>query len=108
MVALFSRKHANRDVDANRRLRELLSDYGLEVCGVTVYGDPATYSPGACGHMINDPRGTASEANCVECPIGRGALVGILPLRMVRKGEALLSNYGEPYWRTRGKSVVQM
>ena len=53
--------------------------------------------------MINDPRGTASEANCVECPIGGGALVGILTLRMVRTGEELFLNYGEPYWRAREK-----
>ena len=58
--------------------------------------------------MIIDPRGTASEANCVECPIGGGALVGILTLRMVRKGEELFLNYGEPYWRARDKSVEQM
>ena len=53
--------------------------------------------------MINDPRGTASEANCVECPIGGGALVAILTLRMVRAGEELFLNYGEPYWRAREK-----
>ena len=107
IVALFSREHNNRDADANARLRESLSDYGLEMCGVTVYGDPAVYSPGACGHMINDPRGTASEANCVECPIGGGALVGILTLRMVRRGEELFLNYGEPYWRARERVSVQ-
>ena len=89
-AALFSRENANHDADANRRLRERLSDYGMEMCGVTVYADPATYSPGACGHMINDPRGTTSEANCVECPIGVGALIGILTLRVVREGEELL------------------
>ena len=89
-AALFSQKH--KDVDGNKRLKKRLKDYGLEMCGVTVYGDPATHPPGACGHMINDLRGTASEANCVECPIGRGALVGILSLRMVRKGEELLLN----------------
>ena len=104
VVALFSREHNNRDGDGNKRLRESLSDYGLEMCGVTVYGDPAVYSPGACGHMINDPRGTASEANCVECPIGGGALVGILTLRMVRTGEELFLDYGEPYWRARDKT----
>jgi hypothetical protein len=103
VAALFSRKHANHEVDANKRLRQRLSDYGLEMCGVTVYGDPATHSPGACGHMINDPRGAASEANCVECPIGGGALIGILTLRMVRKGEELLLDYGEAYWRVRGR-----
>ena len=107
-ATIFSRKHTNQDVDANRALKKRLSDYGMEMCGVTVYGDPAVYSPGACGHMINDPRGTASEANCVECPIGGGALVGILTLRMVRKGEELFLNYGEPYWRARDKSVEQM
>ena len=83
-ATIFSRKHANQDVDAKRALTKRLSDHGLEMCGVTVYGDPATYSPGACGHMINDPRGTASGANCVESPIGSGALVGILSLRVVR------------------------
>ena len=98
-AALFSRKQ--KDIDGNVRLRKRLQDYGLEMGGVTVYGDPTTYSPGACGHMINDPRGTTNGANCVECPIGRGALVGILSLRFVREGEELFLNYGEPYWRAR-------
>ena len=86
-------------------MRKRLKDYGLELGGVTLYADPATYSPGACGHMINDPRGTANKANCVECPIGRGALVGILSLRMARRGEELFLNYGEPYWRSRGRNM---
>ena len=73
-------------------MREVLWDYGLEMCGVTVYGDPASHSPGACGHMINDPRGTTSEANCVVCPLGGGALVGIVTLREVSKGEELFMN----------------
>lgn len=51
VVALFSREHNNRDADANARLRESSSDYGLEMCGVTVYGDPAVYSPGATLHV---------------------------------------------------------
>ena len=87
-AALFSRKH--KDIDRNVRLRKRLKDYGLELGGVTVYAEPTTYSRGACGHMINDPRGAANEAKCMECSIGRGALVGILPLRMVRRGEELL------------------
>ena len=107
VAALLSHKYASRDVDANKRLRELLFDYGMEMYGVTVYGDPATHSPGACGHMINDPRGTTSEANCVECPIGGGALIGILTLRMVREGEELLLDYGEAYWRARDRNVEQ-
>ena len=97
---------SSQDFNGNKRLRKRLEDYGLELCGVTVYGDPATYSPGACGHMINDPRGTASGANCVESPIGSGALVGILSLRVVRKDEELLLNYGEPYWRARGRNTA--
>jgi len=95
VTAIFSRKHANYDVDANRKMRQVLWDYGLEMCGVTVYGDPASHSPGACGHMINDPRGTTSEANCVVCPLVGGALVGIVTLRQVSKGEELFLNYGE-------------
>ena len=61
---------------------------GLDIApGVAAYADPSTHSPGLCGHMINDPRGTGAEANCVECPIGGGALIGILTLRDVRGGE---------------------
>ena len=51
--------------------------------------------------MINDSRGTGAEANCVESPIGGGALIGILTLRDVREGEELLMDYGERYWQAR-------
>jgi hypothetical protein len=34
-----------------------------------------------------------------------GALIGILTLRMVRKGEELLLDYGEAYWRARGRNM---
>ena len=54
--------------------------------------------------MINDPRGTSAEANCVECPIGGGALIGILTLRDVREGEKLLMDYGERYWQERSRT----
>ena len=57
--------------------------------------------------MINDPLGTCVTANCVECPIGGGALIGILTLRDVREGEELLMNYGERYWQARGQTSVK-
>ena len=56
--------------------------------------------------MIKDPLGTAAEANCVECPIGGGALIGMLTLRDIAKGEELLMDYGERYWRARSKNDV--
>ena len=68
-----------------------------------MYADPSTHSPALCGHMINDPRGTRAVANCVECPIGGGALIGILTLRDVREGEELLMDYGERYWQARNQ-----
>ena len=64
---------------------------------VTVYADTSTHSPGFCGHMINDPRCAGAEANCAECPIGGGVLIGILTLRDVREGEELLMDYWERY-----------
>ena len=101
---MFSRRHEHSDVKAHKRLQQQLLDYALDIAPcVTVYADPATHSPGFCGHMINDPRGTASSANCVECPIGGGALIGILSLRTVRKGEELLMNYGKGYWQARSE-----
>ena len=51
--------------------------------------------------------GTSAEANCVECPIGGGALIGILTLRDVRAGEELLMDYGERYWQERGWTSVK-
>jgi hypothetical protein len=72
-LVVFSRKHRNSEAEAHKWLKQRLFDHGLDIApGVTVYADPATHSPGFCGHMINDPRGTSAEANCVECPIGGG------------------------------------
>merc|ERR1712023_589564 len=61
--AFFSRAHAHHDTENNRRLKSKLFDYGLDMGSVSVYGDPAKHSSGACGHMINDPRNTESDAN---------------------------------------------
>ena len=98
---VLSRKHANCEVDAHKRLREQYSDYALEAAeDVTVYADSATHTPGACGHLINDP-GAPLGANCVECPVGGGVMIGMLTLREVTEGEELLMHYGEAYWRTR-------
>ena len=36
--------------------------------------------------MTHDARGAGVETNCVECPIGGGALIGILTVRDVREG----------------------
>ena len=94
--------------EAHKRLKQRLFDHGLDIAPrVTVYADPATHSPGFCGHMINDPRGTGAEANCVECSIGGGALVGILTLRDVREGEELLMDYGKRYWQERNQLGVK-
>ena len=107
-VVVFSRKHRNSEAEAHKRLKKQLFDYGLDIApGVTVYADPSTHSPGLCGHMINDPRGTGVEANCVECPIAGGALIGILTLRDVREGEELLMDYGERYWQARSQTGVK-
>ena len=104
-AVVFSRQHRNYEVEAHKRLKKQLFDYGLDIApGVTVYADPSTHSPGFCGHMTNDPRGTGVEANCVECPIGGGALIGILTLRDVREGEELLMDYGERYWQERSQT----
>ena len=101
-LVVFSRQHRNSEAEAHKRLKKQLFDYGLDIApGVAVYADPSTRSPGFCGHMINDPRGTGAETNCVECPIGGGALIGILTLRDVREGEELLMDYGERYWQAR-------
>ena len=103
-----SGKHRNSEAEAHKRLKKQLIDYGLDIAPrVTVYADPATHSPGHCGHMINDPRGAGVEANCVECPIGGGALIGILTLRDVREGEELLMDYGERYWQERSQTGVK-
>jgi SET domain-containing protein len=107
-LVVFSRQHRNSEAEAHRRLKKQLFDYGLDIApGVAVYADPSTHSPGLCGHMINDPRGTGAEANCVECPIGGGALIGILTLRDVREGEELLMDYGERYWQARSRTGVK-
>jgi len=107
-LVAFSRQHRNSEAEAHKRLKKQLSDYGLDIApGVAVYADPSTHSPGLCGHMINDPRGTGAEANCVECPIGGGALIGILTLRDVREGEELLMDYGERYWQERSQTGVK-
>ena len=85
-----------------------LFDYALDIApGVAVYADPSQHSPAFCGHMINDPRGTPADANAVECPIGGGALIGILTLRDIAKGEELLMDYGERYWQARSQTGVK-
>ena len=48
--------------------------------------------------------GTSVEANCVECPIGGGALIGILTLHDLRKGDELLMDYAERYWQERSQT----
>ena len=105
--AVFSRQHRNYEVEAHTQMKKRLLDYALDIApGVAVYADPSQHSPGLCGHMINDPRGTDAEANCIEYPIGGGALIGILTLRDIAKGEELLMHYGERYWRARGSNGV--
>ena len=95
-------------MEAHKRLKKQLIDYALDIApGVAVYADPSQHSPAFCGHMINDPRGTPADANAVECPIGGGALIGILTLRDIAKGEELLMDYGERYWRARSQTSVK-
>ena len=107
-LVVFSRQHVDSEAEAHKRLKKQLFDYGLDIApGVAAYADPSTHSPGLCRHMINDPRGTGAEANCVECPIGGGALIGILTLRDVREGEELLMDYGERYWQARSRTGVK-
>ena len=107
-LVVFSRHHSNSEAEAHKRLKKQLSDYGLNIAvGVEVYADPSTHSPALCGHMINDPRHTGAAANCVECPIGGGALIAILTLRDVREGEELLMDYGERYWQERRQAGVK-
>ena len=107
-AVVFSRQHRNYEVEAHKRLKKQLFDYALDIApGVAVYADPSQHSPAFCGHMINDPRGTPADANAVECPIGGGALIGILTLRDIAKGEELLMDYGERYWRARSQTSVK-
>ena len=107
-LVVFSRQHRNSEAEAHKRLKKQLFDYALDIApGVTVYADPSKHPPGFSGHMINDPRGTGAEANCVECPIGGGALIGILTLRDVREGEELLMDYGDRYWQKRSWTGVK-
>ena len=69
---------------------------------VVFYGNPAIHSPKMCGHMINDPRGTGCESNCIECPLVGGAITAILITSPVKAGDELLMGYGQPYWKKRG------
>ena len=103
-ILLFSREGAHQDVQAHMRMKQEYSDYALEISnGVVVYADPTKYSPGACGHKINDPRGASPYANCVECPLGGGIVIAILTTREVKEGEELFLHYGESYWDARAK-----
>ena len=76
--------------------------YGLELPGGTIYGDPLIYSPGACGHKINDSFGLATAPNCIECPLCGGAVVGILTTRAIKTGEEIFMSYGNDYWEGLG------
>ena len=73
---------------------------------VCFYGDPNVHPPEACGHMINDPRGTGGGANCTECPIAGGAVTAIVVTKAVRAGEELLMRYGESYWASRDNTAA--
>lgn len=69
--------------------------------GVMFYGNPEVHPPKMCGHMINDPKGTGRDANCVACPLVGGAVTAILITSPVQQGDELLLKYGPAYWAAR-------
>ena len=93
--------HGKKGATLMQELVKAWARYGLEIPGGTIYGDPLTYSPGACGHKINDSFGFATAPNCVECSLCGGAVVGILTTRGIKAGEELFMSYGDHYWEDR-------
>eukprot|EP00966_Prymnesium_polylepis_P005725 130592-Prymnesium_polylepis.1 len=63
-----------------------------------IYGNPNVHPPEACGHMINDPRGTGRGENCGMCLLVGGVVTAIIATEAIKKGEELLFKYGEGYW----------
>ena len=54
------------------------------------------------GRWVNDPRGTAENANCKFCvytPRGETRRAGVRTLRPIKRGEELYVKYGAAYWR---------
>lgn len=73
----------------------------LSNTALAVYGNPNVHTVHACGHMINDPKGTGKRANCCEVRLAGGAALAIMITAPVRAGEELLLKYGNPYWSSR-------
>tara|TARA_B100001057_G_scaffold479563_1_gene551362 strand:+ start:1702 stop:2556 length:855 start_codon:yes stop_codon:yes gene_type:complete len=68
---------------------------------LAIYGNPNVHTVHACGHMINDPKGTGKRANCTEVPLAGGAAMAIMITAPIRAGEELLLKYGKGYWFSR-------
>jgi len=69
--------------------------------GIDFYGNPHVHPPSACGHILNDPQGSGRAANCVECYLAGGAVIGILATENITTGSELLMEYGAKYWKNR-------
>ena len=68
------------------------------VTGVEFYGDPLRHTREACGHMINDPRGSGLMPNCMTCPLFDGVANVICITTPIQSGHELLLDYGDAYW----------
>ena len=54
------------------------------------------------GRWINDPKGSAKDANCKFCvytPRGESRRAGVRTLKLIKKGEEIFVRYGAAYWR---------
>ena len=71
------------------------------VTGVEFYGDPLRHTREACGHMINDPRGSGLMPNCMTCHLFDGVANVICITTPIQSGHELLLDYGDAYWEGR-------
>lgn len=71
------------------------------VTGVDFYGDPLRHTCEACGHMINDSRGSGLVPNCMICPLFDGVANVICITNPIKSGHELLLDYGDAYWEGR-------
>ena len=97
-----SRDHAEQHwIDYKMHCLVHCTTSNLRTDALCFYGDPSVHPPNACGHMINDPRDTCFEANCIECVLCGGIVTAILSTANIAKGSELLMEYGDDYWRSR-------